>query len=440
MPKYEGNCFICNKTAGRTALKNHTLKEHNEGDQQCYLIRAEGAYQGSPHWLLFSIPLTAKLDDIDDFLREIWCECCGHLSSFSTRYHELPMTMKMSMFDVGEILQYEYDFGSTTEILVTIVEKIKRSKQQEKVQLIARNVMPIVSCSMCKKIAEYVDAGSWGIDRFACGACAKKQMTDYTYWMPITNSPRSGVCGYDGEFDIWEFAPTGVNVEPNRKTAIHSKPDNVIELDSFDFDVDFDDEDFEQEDIMAKTIAEIREEGRLKEYLEACVSLPPLDPNEIQILLESEDFNFLEQISFFVIHTFDQISQLTDEEKEGYDLSEIYAAHDLIIELMNHLSNLIGAGLGLEHFTIPKQTKKSSKVADNVINLFGESNLSTAQEKWDDISKEIQQKIINNVFCVKCGVSSIEEGFSITQESIGIVLEGNCTTCKSAVVRVIEEI
>jgi len=445
MAKYEGNCFICNKTAGRTALKNHVLKEHSEGGEKCYLIRAEGAYQGSPHWLFFSVSLTAKLDDVDDFLREIWCECCGHLSSFSTRYSELPMTTKISMLDVGYSLLYEYDFGSTTEILVTVVEKIKRPKQQEKVQLLARNVMTAEVCSTCAKPAEYVDAGPWEGDDFACELCLDEKNTGDIHWMPITNSPRSGVCGYDGGLDVWEFDPKGDNKTPERESVALPKPDNLIQLDSFnpqfrflddDFEYDFDDSD---DDLMLETIDEIRDSGRLEEYLEACAALPPLDPDAVRMLVETEDFDLLEELSLFVVHVFEQVSQLTDEEKEGYDLSEIYDAYEMMVELINRLSTFIGEGLGLENFTIPKMTKQSSKVADNVINLFGESNQPTAEEKWNYLSQEIKQKILNNVFCVKCGVSSIKEGFTINQESIGIVLRGQCCKCDSPVIRAIEE-
>jgi len=40
----QGDCFICGKSASKTAMKNHVLKEHNSGDEQCYLFKAEGAY------------------------------------------------------------------------------------------------------------------------------------------------------------------------------------------------------------------------------------------------------------------------------------------------------------------------------------------------------------------------------------------------------------
>jgi hypothetical protein len=43
MAATQGNCFICGKTVGKTAIKNHILKEHNSGDERCILVKAEGA-------------------------------------------------------------------------------------------------------------------------------------------------------------------------------------------------------------------------------------------------------------------------------------------------------------------------------------------------------------------------------------------------------------
>jgi hypothetical protein len=54
-----GNCFICGKTAGKTAIKNHVLKEHNNDNELCYLFKAEGAYN-KDYWLLFSVAITTN--------------------------------------------------------------------------------------------------------------------------------------------------------------------------------------------------------------------------------------------------------------------------------------------------------------------------------------------------------------------------------------------
>ena len=59
MASSNGNCFICGKTAGKIAIKNHIIKDHNIGDEHCYLLKAEGAYD-KDYWLFFTVPLDAR--------------------------------------------------------------------------------------------------------------------------------------------------------------------------------------------------------------------------------------------------------------------------------------------------------------------------------------------------------------------------------------------
>ena len=213
MAKYEGNCFICGKTAGRMALKNHVLKVHNEGDEKCFLMRAESKYRGLPYWLFFSVPKNAQLGDIDDFLRDIWLECCGHLSAFEGKYDEYPMEMNLNRFYIGDKLGYDYDFGTTTELLITFLDEISRPRQKEKVQLLARNIPVEEKCTECNEIAVYTNAAVWE-EELACESCYEKDGIEEAFYLPITNSPRSGSCGYTGNTDRWEFDPEGDFPQP----------------------------------------------------------------------------------------------------------------------------------------------------------------------------------------------------------------------------------
>lgn len=202
MAKPNGNCFICGKTAGKTAIKNHVLKEHNSGDEQCYLIKAEDAYD-KDYWLFFTVPFDATMSAVDKFLRQIWCECCGHLSTFRAGGREFGKARKASALSVGDVLLYEYDFGSTTEVVLTVVDEISRPKQREKVQLLARNAPPQDRCGQCGAPATMVNV--WESE-LVCDKCAKGVEEEESL-LPIVNSPRCGECGYDGEFDIWTFDP-----------------------------------------------------------------------------------------------------------------------------------------------------------------------------------------------------------------------------------------
>jgi hypothetical protein len=214
MAQTQGNCFICGKTAGKTAVKNHILKEHNGGDEQCFLIKAEGAHR-KDYWLYFSVPLEATLSAVDGFLRDIWCECCGHLSAFRWGGGALGKARKLSSLYTGSTLLYAYDFGSTTEIIITVVDEVYRPAQREKVRLLARNVPPLEECVKCGAPATQIDA--WDGETF-CDKCADTVENDGAL-LRITNSPRCGECGYDGEYDKWAFNPAGPFPQPAEAPA-----------------------------------------------------------------------------------------------------------------------------------------------------------------------------------------------------------------------------
>jgi hypothetical protein len=50
---------------------------------------------------------------------------------------------------------------------------------------------------------------------FFCEACVEASNCDGFLLLPITNSPRMGECGYDGERDVFEFDPQKCTKENN---------------------------------------------------------------------------------------------------------------------------------------------------------------------------------------------------------------------------------
>ena len=201
MAATKGNCFICGKTLGKSAIKNHILKEHCGGDEECLLFKAEGAYNKN-YWLYFTVPVDATLAALDKFLREIWCECCDHLSAFRRGSAEFGKTRKISSLSAGDTLFYEYDFGSTTDIAISVIEAVWRPKQKQKAQLLARNEPLERACDICGAPATQINA--WE-GELLCDKCAD-EADDEDALLPFVNSPRSGVCGYMGELDKWTFA------------------------------------------------------------------------------------------------------------------------------------------------------------------------------------------------------------------------------------------
>jgi hypothetical protein len=179
------------------------------------------------------------MKDIDLFLRDIWLECCGHLSSFTNPKNrrqggsfvdfleaddllmqgkikeyeklmekakgEVPMSRKTDkVFYKGLKLEYEYDFGSTTELLLTVVEEYP-VKASQKIVLLSRNEPPEWLCDTCQKepATEICTIHNWDEDCFFCDKCAnihEKKCSDFAEYasLPVVNSPRMGVCAYQG--------------------------------------------------------------------------------------------------------------------------------------------------------------------------------------------------------------------------------------------------
>ena len=69
-------------------------------------------------------------------LRTIDLECCGHLSAFE-------------IDGVSYEREPDDDFGSTTEIMVKVLNHYSAKKQNEKVMILSRNNPPQFACSIC---------------------------------------------------------------------------------------------------------------------------------------------------------------------------------------------------------------------------------------------------------------------------------------------------
>ncbi len=53
----------------------------------------------------------------------------------------------------GQTCSYEYDFGSTTELLVKVIAEQKVDMKGKAIQILARNSLPIVPCDICGETA-----------------------------------------------------------------------------------------------------------------------------------------------------------------------------------------------------------------------------------------------------------------------------------------------
>ncbi|HKM42464.1 MAG TPA: hypothetical protein VJZ70_00545, partial [Limnochordia bacterium] len=141
----------------------------------------------------------------------IWLECCGHLSQFIIEDQrclcdgvELDLgdfSMDIAFRAIarpGLVFEYEYDFGSTTTLkLVFVSARLGSSASKERVNLLASNNAPNLRCDSCGKEADWFVTEDLTL---FCDSCAEQDDLEEEWSLPVLNSPRTGVCGYGGDY------------------------------------------------------------------------------------------------------------------------------------------------------------------------------------------------------------------------------------------------
>lgn len=61
-----------------------------------------------------------------------------------------------------------------------------------------------------------------------------------------------------------------------------------------------------------------------------------------------------------------------------------------------------------------------------------------AIRRWNQISSDIQQKLLSNVYCLKCKDTVKIVDFEATMDKDDLILKGKCENCSSNVARLIE--
>jgi hypothetical protein len=210
--KSEGKCLFCGKTFAKAGINRHLATHLNEKvgagvSGKSFLVKVETAkrWGSTPFFLSLWIDGETKLKNLDTFLRGIWLECCGHMSAFSDSRGEIAMSRKVKdIFRKEIVVEYEYDFGSSTNLSITVVDEYP-IKADKKIVLLSRNEPLQVMCSMCGKVpaTQICSVCMYDGNALFCDKCAKKHakecedFADYAS-MPVCNSPRAGVCAYDG--------------------------------------------------------------------------------------------------------------------------------------------------------------------------------------------------------------------------------------------------
>ncbi len=209
MPAFPGKCFYCGKELKGRGVKRHFkthLRDLKEGED-AFLILAKS----HPFWMVIAVRKNLLLEDLDRFLRDVWVECCEHLSMFEIEgviYADYDIDSRDRSMDIrlSEVLRpdltfrYEYDFGTTTDIDLYVFGEVKAPLRRDGISIIGQNDLPESQfiCEICgERPAKYIDP--YRI-RLVCDACYDAYYEgDMKYEvLPLVNSPRAGVCGYEG--------------------------------------------------------------------------------------------------------------------------------------------------------------------------------------------------------------------------------------------------
>ena len=211
-----GTCVFCQEIFSKVAITKHlsSCKKRSvskEATTPLYHLVVQTRH-ASEFWLHLEVPIKLTLESLDDFLRDIWLECCGHLSLFRigeetfVSYPDKAMgdrSMNISLEKIvvpGAVLAYEYDFGTTTYLTLKVLGEY-RGEDSKKPRLLARNNFSKSFCSCCKNEASQMCIECEWDEKttpLLCDSCAAKHEHGEEMFLPIVNSPRAGVCGYTG--------------------------------------------------------------------------------------------------------------------------------------------------------------------------------------------------------------------------------------------------
>ncbi|HHV11209.1 MAG TPA: plasmid pRiA4b ORF-3 family protein [Clostridiales bacterium] len=221
----KGKCRFCGKEYTKASMMKHVSSclecikelEQNENEKTCgyFGLVITGKHDKS-YWLITEFREDATLKDVDQFLRDIWLECCGHLSSFEIlgiTYDRDPdpfddwghpvksMNCKLkSVIKKGMTFEYEYDFGSSTDLVISVFGYRGGKWKKDRFTILSRNNPISYICDECgEKPATAVCAQCiYEGMGMLCDDCQKDHECGEELLLPVCNSPRVGVCGYEG--------------------------------------------------------------------------------------------------------------------------------------------------------------------------------------------------------------------------------------------------
>jgi hypothetical protein len=212
-----GICALCGYEGTKAALTKHLnvcplVHDLKVGKQEkIFRLRVEDNDVGI-YWLDLDMKAVTNLLELDQFLRDIWLECCGHLSTFEINREQYlvpyeghkeisdnTMDIKASkLLKPRVVFQHEYDFGTTTSLTLKVVAE-REGHFKGGLRLLSRNNPYEWHCCECDAAAAYIDVEEMFETENPFYCTQHSEEHSESYFLPVANSPRMGVCGYSGE-------------------------------------------------------------------------------------------------------------------------------------------------------------------------------------------------------------------------------------------------
>jgi hypothetical protein len=215
----KGACTYCGRAMTRGGMARHlptcparkeqiaAAKGRSHPSGTFFHLQVQDAYSGQ-YWLHLEMAGSAPLQALDQYLRAIWLECCGHMSSFSiggawSGREISPAKKAGQVLRPGVELTHVYDFGTSSETTIKVVaERQGQATTSYPLTLLARNEAPSFACMHCKREAAWLCLECMYEEEREGTLCEEHAQThpheDYGEPVPLVNSPRVGMCGYEG--------------------------------------------------------------------------------------------------------------------------------------------------------------------------------------------------------------------------------------------------
>jgi hypothetical protein len=206
----EGHCLYCNNLFSQKEMGKHLAihlaQMEKKADEKSAVNYCHIEVEAGEMFLHLLVKGDAKMKVIDSYLRDIWLDCCDHMSAFGHKNFKVSKSHLVE--DVMEPrikIFHDYDFGSTTRVFLKGLKHYQLN-ETKKIILLSRNQPLKIHCSHCKKkpavylCSECFDGDDYSYFCQKCSDIHEEECEAYTNYsqMQVVNSPRMGVCGYEG--------------------------------------------------------------------------------------------------------------------------------------------------------------------------------------------------------------------------------------------------